>query len=753
MKKFNFSRKCLILFLISSYCTHACPQPSTSVISSSLKNPILTSAAINVNALVSKLDQQAAIANAAEAASPLLPPNMVIESLFGDTIPARPKFDVENVSGASLLVLGDEVDISSAYVKSTTLGAANVWVVARQIRIDEPAIFDLSGRPDGGSLTLVALDKFVGDQTISITADGIDGADNSKACTFNPPPKANYTQTLAVAAPNGGNGGQVRLFAGSGNDPMIKLTANAGKPGKGCHSYINQTYSVSQDCKTELIDFKGGGFFPTIKIPHTVCTPNEKMGVTQNYNEDIGAAGIAGVITKFKNINEVSQTLGREGSWQWMYGMLQKIEADALDAVRSESIEKIVTVFQKYKDLPVLSIPAEKIKVQSSLVGRLNALRAQALPPLWYKEIDVSYDGSLPQRVLLLTDSSTLTARIAPTTAVIRPISVQNNQRWGVVQINPQDPDRVVITLAAQLTADPRIANIVASQPENRFKIKDGVFTRWALSGQVEPVFGLDLNSTKVNVYPDNIVLSLVVSASSANLVLYMLTTAPGIRLNISWRMQDQNGTVVEGPGFPVFVTLNTRQALPIIVADGNRRISNNSNFEVAVSYLIGESGVFTTLSPEPRLAPGASVELDPKLSALGVLGAPPEAIKYVVSSSSVYDLFAVNADPALMQEIRVANLLPFYNDKLNDTLRYVEVFVETWDQAVPATKTRNGPYRLAPAGAQGDEIKLQVLRLPNRTIETKVTGQAVYAGGSLADMTPIESTDLALKIQPDQFH
>jgi len=691
---------------------------------------------------------------AATAPAPEVTSASRVENLFGNPGWAKPKFAPSG--SQSLLVVGEQVDLTDVDVRSTS-APLDIVVIARRIRVDRDASFTLEGQKKGGSLKLVALEGFEGAGKFKIRARGRDASDDSQSCNVpsNAPPNSSFT--IDHPPDNGGDGGKVHIYAGSGAGPLLDTAVTGGAAGKGCRLIYSSIQTVIQHCVPGPAGhISGGGFFGAIALPgKPICTPQVTSSVSANLDtQRVGSPGSDGTVTLVTSLDDLSAELPPEMFWTWTSGQFVRIEADALDAVRTNNNDAVVAAFRRYYAMPKLPLPVSRLDAYTTRVQRLNKLREDVLPPIWFQDITVAAEGMPPSSAILLTEAASLKRYLAPSAAVVRQITAEQGvPKWGAVVISPANPQLASVYLSSLLSVDPRLAAAVASQQQLPFKEVGQPFTGWTLTGRPEPVFGLDATNSKVSVSGTSMDLQLVVDSTATDLLLWKLARAPGLRIDISWTYQDQNGRNATGPSFPIYVRLDRREELPITVSAGNSQVTNTSGTSARGYYLITDEGQIASLNPPLLLGPAEHKDLPSQFAPWKPLGAPVQAIEYVASpSTSPYEALSIKAAASILQDVVVSNLLPAYSDTLKDSLMYVEVVAETSDRDSPSSRVSLGPYRLGPAGAQGSEINLKVLRLPGRTMLTRISGSAIYQGGSKRTMKPVESSDMIIKLESKLF-
>lgn len=672
-----------------------------------------------------------------------------IENLFGIQGLARPKSSPEKGSKSLLLIVGDSVDLSGMAFSTGATGAADLTIIANTLNVGDGNVrFDMQGRLDGGTLTLVALQGLIGTGGFTVSANGKAGPDRSQECRAPAVTGTSYDVTVTAPATPGGNGGMVRFFA-AGQSPQVTFSSSAGQPGSGCSGRFIEVFTNTTTCKPGPPRFDGG-FPPKISFP-TVCTTSTSHSSNANLNTTFAAPSQTGASTTIGRIVDLPDFVPIEHLWHWNYGMLQVLEKNVHDAVRRNDQRAIVENFQRYKNLPALPVPSDKITPQSEILGRMNTLRTSVVPPLWFNEVLIQQAGLPNQSQLVLTDGKDVLNRMAPTSALLQPLSTRGQQRWGVLQIDPANADKSTIVLSAKLSIDPYIESLVRAELAKNTQSLDGMFSGWTLNAKLDPIFGLNAALSNVSINGDSLEASIVVSNASSNLLLWRLGTSPGVRLAVSWDYVDDTGRKATGPSFPLFLSLNKR-GNSLVIDSAARTMTNRSGSPVLLNYLVRDDKSVLLLSPPLRFNAGASEPVPAALADATKFTVPAEALEHLEAPSSLYDLFEVNADASLLKSVVVTNLLPAFDDDLREGLRYLEVYVETWDTASKEEKQLRGPFRLSAAGTVGAEAKFDLLKFPGRTMVTRVYGNAIYDQGSIRAIKAFESSDLILHVGRAQF-
>jgi hypothetical protein len=670
-----------------------------------------------------------------------------VENLFGVEGLVRPKSSPDKGNKDLLLIVGDNIDLSGMAFSTAATGAADLTIIANTLNVgDGNTRFDMQGRVDGGTLTLVALQGLIGRGGLTVSANGKAGPDRSQECRAPAVTDTSYDVTVTAPATPGGNGGKVRLFA-AGQSPQIAFSAAAGQPGSGCSGRFIETVTNTTTCQPgpPIVTFP---LKITIK---NVCTTATAHNSNATLNTSIAAPGRTGASTTIGALVDLTDFVPIEHLWQWNFGMLQALEKNVHDAVRRNDQRAIVENFQRYKNLPALPIPSDKITPQSEILERMNTLRTTVVPPLWFNEIVIQPPGLPNQRQLVLTDGKNVLNRMAPTSALLQPLSTNGQQRWGILQIDPANAEKSTIVLSAKLSVDPYIESLVKAELAKNTQNLDGMFSGWTLNAKLDPIVGLDAVLSHVTISGDTLEASIVVNNASSNLFLWRLGTSPGIHLTVSWEYVDDTGRKATGPSFPLFLSLNKRGSA-LVIDSTARTMTNRGGSPLLLNYLVRSDQSILLLSPPVRVDAGASQPVPTTVADATKISVPAEAVEYLEAPSSIYDLFEVNADVSILKTVVVTNLLPAFDDELREGLRYLEVYVETWDTASKKEKLLRGPFRLSSAGTVGADVKFDLLKFPGRTMVTRLYGNAYYDQGSVRAIKAFESSDLMLHVGRAQF-
>jgi hypothetical protein len=169
--------------------------------------------------------------------------------------------------------------------------------------------------------------------------------------------------------------------------------------------------------------------------------------------------------------------------------MLQSIEREAQEAVRRADQAAIVSTFRKYQALPVLPIPPDKLALQNEILSRLNELRTEVVPAIWWRDETVQRPALPPDHLLILTEASSLEDRAAPTQALLQTISYTGREYQGLVQAVPGKPGVVSFSFSALLTLDPLLAWLATEKLKTSDEKLAGQFTNWVLTATVPVVW------------------------------------------------------------------------------------------------------------------------------------------------------------------------------------------------------------------------------------------------------------------------
>ncbi|HEV7573525.1 MAG TPA: hypothetical protein VGQ21_18670 [Thermoanaerobaculia bacterium] len=652
--------------------------------------------------------------------------------------------------------MADEIDLSGINLATEAAGAANLIVIARQINMNNAGAIHLTGRHDGGALVLVAFDGFRGGGALSVSAAGQDGAKRAGECRPATRPAGTDFNTK-ISADNGGNGGDVIIYSGSGSGsgPLITVQNNGGAAGEGCSWTYHLTQTMDEKCTPELTimvpKLEGGRL---VQVPVVVvrrqCEPLSKSSVVENLDTlRDGRRGNDGQYLRLASLSDVVRLLSEDWTSQWSHGMLLAVTRAAEDAIRRKDTADLVKVFRRYGSLPSLPVTPDELEKQTDLVRNLNDLRRRELPPLWWRTIAVEQSGLPSASLMVLTDSVTLENRIPPTTALLRTERIEEKGYLGFVQSDVSRPGLVKFHFSARLTTDPYVENLLKTKLAAQGERYSGQFAGWKLVAHMEALAGVSKDDTNVAVTGNVLEATVAVDEVGANLFLWKLGSSPGLRFTVDWQYATEDRAPQTGPAFEVYVSARRREDATVRAA--GLKLRNTGNAAAAVAYIVGAGGQVQSFGGSPlQLRPGQEVDC-PCGSETTTVDVPPTAVELTSVNPFSLTEFYIAADQSIFHKIRVANLLPPYDEKRGGALRFVEIYLEYWEKGKPTDKHKIGPFRLVSA-AQDGELRFDFIKSPASQVVVRVSGTAYYDNGSHSEVKPFDTEDLAITITPDRL-
>jgi hypothetical protein len=266
----------------------------------------------------------------------------------------------------------------------------------------------------------------------------------------------------------------------------------------------------------------------------------------------------------------------------------------------------------------------------------------------------------------------------------------------------------------------------------------------------MEALAGVNKDDSNVVITGDVLEATVAVDEGGANLFLWKLGSAPGLRFNIDWQYITEDRPPQTGPAFEVYVSARRREDATIRAA--GLKLRNTGNTAAAVAYIVGAAGQVQSFGASPlQLRPGQEMDC-PCGSDTTAVDVPPTAVELTsVNPFSLTDEFYIAADQSIFHKIRVANLLPPYDEKRGGALRFVEIYLEYWEKGKPTNKRKIGPFRLVSTAQEG-ELRFDFIKSPASQVVVRVSGTAYYDNGSHSELKPFDTEDLAITITPDRL-
>lgn len=446
---------------------------------------------------------------------------------------------------------------------------------------------------------------------------------------------------------------------------------------------------------------------------------------------------------------------------KWVVEILPEAIADVHEAEITESRAEAVRALRRAGAL----IDSSRFPVVRAELAREDGLDAEAAydtyhdrmrelreltrdleDTLWEDTVSVEMPGGIPRELRVFTEGGNLEARLAPTGALIQPKEVDGRRVAGVMTFDPENPNEMDLVLRVELTVDPLLEARAARKLEERGEDYGGVFSNWELSPR--PIEAQGVLDSEIDMFSSKrgARIRLTLDPDLSTLVLADLSDRAGLPLKLDWRYaedQDQEGTL------DVAVSL-LRRVDPEIELDREGRVANTGDTELTVGYVQLADDRFEPFSDGVTVPPGETVEL-PVSDAVDLREArvPAEAVEYTGTDPYRFGQeFQVVNGEGVVETISVANRLG-HDPRRGGGLKYVEIDLEYRNGG---EGTSVGPYRLAPVGADGDQVQVSFVKTGPGTREVEVSGTAYYEGGSRQTLDPATFDTLSIKITEEML-
>jgi hypothetical protein len=458
-------------------------------------------------------------------------------------------------------------------------------------------------------------------------------------------------------------------------------------------------------------------------------------------------------INRIKDVITLVPQHGAFAVSRWVIGLLEKLSAEINSAVLREDRAALIRLFRRVNELVQMDkypIIAQDLESYRALTESLTAAKRQNLSALWTHPVTVHPPGTVPRALDVFIEARDLQSTLAPTEALVRRRSVGGRRVLGLLEFHPERPEEIVLTAEVELTVDPWLASLATTELARADEEYAGVFTNWLL--QPRAIMDVGIKASKIEVVTPTVLrVSLTLDTQSASLVLFKLASSGGLPLHFDWEYRHDREITGEWVG-PTFSLLRRTDPDLALMADG--RVTNTSRTALTLEYVRLGADHFHPLQPALTIAPGMTVALPlPQGTNPSTVGIPPEAVvDSGIDPFNLDDHFFILNGAQFLETLTVTNLLG-PDDRRGGALDFVEVHLVYLGGADGgASDVSAGPYRLAPRGALGSETTVSFLKSRQGDRRMRLSGTAVYAGGSLQTLTPKTVSELTVKITEDML-
>jgi len=490
-----------------------------------------------------------------------------------------------------------------------------------------------------------------------------------------------------------------------------------------CEEFLDGDTKVGLDKLVSEEKFKRAAD-PTAAIQANVQTRS------YYFTDKPGQDGSVRLITNLTNKGD-DQIVPDDSLAVWQIRIWEFIEAKILDAVRRNNLPEVASWFRRFQQMPSRGVPKgdDALKAYRDVLSRLNAEKAELLPPLYSRQVTVQGVDNVVRDLCVFVDAQKARVFAAPTAALIQVRRNAQRLSVGLVRYDPQRPEKATLSFDAKLIVDSASAALLEEELRKTGESYAGLFTQWRLTPRATSTPGIEqLDAKQVG---DTLQLSLTVDTRTGSSVVWRLASDAGLPLDFDWEI----GTNPKTTGGPITVSVSQARRTEAAVSFENEELVNKSVHVASVSYI--QSRESALLRPRQRdavvLQPSARVKVSDVFnvpSDFNLLGSkiPPEAISLDIRDWSE----DFERDAGILESIRVRNLLPAVDIQRGTDLRYVEItIVQSVGQDAQVRESNVGPYRLAPRDAIGSEVSVPFFKIDGGSVQYRLEGTAYYSNGS----------------------
>jgi hypothetical protein len=406
---------------------------------------------------------------------------------------------------------------------------------------------------------------------------------------------------------------------------------------------------------------------------------------------------------------------------------MRNIELALSEAERRENRVELLQALRDYEGIPTYPIVQLHQKSYQQTLARINAVRAALSNRLWQRTVSVDFEGVPSRDIDVFFEGTSMEGRLAPTTALVRERTINNQTLLGTLQYKDDGGDHVIVlNFSADLAVDPLLVTKVGEQLAPSGERVVGMFTRWTLNAHQISAQGVK-SSTIVSA-GNSLDVSLTLDAGMGPLALSRLTSEAGLPLVFEYKYQRDNQQ--NGELKPITLSIARREK-PALTISADGTVKNLGSAVLELSYFQDSKGLFHTFQAQ-RLPPGASFTLpvvpdtDPARAVI-----PPEAVAVVGQDPYSLDEFQNIGAVQLVDKITVRNLLPSFDSGRSSHLQFVEITLNYSNEGTADNnKQTYGPFNLLATPVAASQRQVPFVRLRQGARHIHVEGRATYENG-----------------------
>jgi hypothetical protein len=653
-------------------------------------------------------------------------------TFIGQETPATPR------AQGTTVVLCNDLDLAHRHYRFLFEGHYNidsdakvyerrVFLIAQTLRIsgnatvslDSPGSGPTRARRRGGDLTIVASHIIASlDGHLNVTSRGADGDSEELVSNYFTVPldSGNYV----LEAEDGGHGGSIVIaydwFTHGPQVPVVSFSAIGGKGG-------TISNHLPQKPRLERVSEYGGPFRKDLprqqgesgtdgKFIELLTTTNELP--TTTHDPRFG--------------NNSGKILAAEIFALWQLRVCESLYIQSLNAIQSQNRMALVAAMRSFGTLRQVATPTFFVAPLANIKGLLISVRDKYVLPLWHRRLAITGIAGATSEVDLFLEGASLANWIAPSGVLAVPRKSASGDKLGLIVHSLTATNEVQIIFDTRITIDPWLEQSVIDELRKTNETLAGVFDNWDLTPQGP--FDIGVKDIKLRTARELIQWTVTLDATTGGLALTKLASPSGLPVELSWRFRDD--PTIEGQSFEIRLSLAKLTIPPIEIENSNAK--NTGKFPITIEFFQESDGTFKALQTAISIAPGQTSAIATSSSNAIV---PPQAVT-VHYDGNLNDLFEQVTNTALVERVRITNLLPAFLASRQQVVRWVDIELTqlSGNDGNQQVKQISG-YRLAPQGIPGFEVEIDFVKTSTQNSSYRLSGLVQYEGGGKDELQP----------------
>lgn len=427
----------------------------------------------------------------------------------------------------------------------------------------------------------------------------------------------------------------------------------------------------------------------------------------------------------------------------WLLSSLQDIRTELNRARVKKDQLGIIDQLRKLESVssgffPISSAAVDKYNDQ---IEHLLEERKKEDALFTYREIDLLSDYGPSLKGLVITSASTLESQLIPTRLLLKTFINGDEKYMARIFYTEDKGGFLTFKFGLKLVSDERIRARAKEFLRADGGALMGELTDWNIVAQ-PPDYPYVKGFRYVMVSADSVDVEIDVAPEDANELLWSLAMEPGFPITISWSL---SATPSVHGAFLSYISVNRGDSVPLKIS-GNT-ILNYSKDSYILEYMsVGRDRLEEV--PDLLLRAGQSTVVDilPTMTSSNSAILPSGVRKKNLTPFSVNTTYYIATEIPIVKNISIVNKIASTDGAYGD-LKYVELSLSNNSSKIPKANFNMGPVRLAPAGAVGSEVKLNIIKQTDSDEILTISGVAIYSGGSVVTIKPFETTSKSIYI------